>query len=242
MAQPSVSLIVPLGDGHNDTREANWEWLRARWEALRPGWEIIEGRCRADRWCKADAVRDAARWATGDVWVICDADLWVESWPTLKEAAQLATVHPWVVPCGNVYRLNATATTDIVSRDPDRPVEWPTLRSALDLGTRNANPYRLFPGGGIFALTPEAYDRAGGFDPRFIGWGGEDTSLGAALDTLVGPHHRLEASVWHLRHPKSKQADKIGRPSGVNERLNRRYLAANGDREAMQRLISDREV
>jgi hypothetical protein len=58
---------------------------------------------------------------------------------------------------------------------------------------------------------------------------------------MAGPHHRLEASVWHLRHPKSKQADKIGRPTGVNERLNRRYLAANGDREAMQRLI-DREV
>ena len=28
--------VVPLGDGHNDTRETNWEWLRARWEALRP--------------------------------------------------------------------------------------------------------------------------------------------------------------------------------------------------------------
>ena len=146
-----------------------------------------------------------------------------------------------MVPCGNVYRLNAPATADIVARDPDRPVEWPTARSSLDMGTRNNNPYRLFPGGGIFALTPDTYDMVGGFDPRFIGWGGEDTSLGAALDTMAGPHHRLEASVWHLRHPKSKQADKIGRPTGVNERLNRRYLAANGDREAMQRLI-DREV
>ena len=237
----SVSLVVPLGEGHNETREVHWEWLRARWEALRPEWEIIEGRCRADRWCKADAVADAARWATGDVWVICDADLWVESWPTLKEAAELATVHPWVVPCGNVYRLNSHATNELVAHDPDRQVTWPIARSALDLTTRNANPYRLFPGGGIFALTPEAYDRAGGFDPRFVGWGGEDTSLGAALDTLAGPHHRLDASVWHLRHPKSKQADKIGRPTGVNERLTRRYLAATVDREAMQRLI-DREV
>ena len=59
---------------------------------------------------------------------------------------------------------------------------------------------------------------------------------------LAGPHHRLEASVLHLRHPKSKRADMIGRPTGVNERLNRRYLAVNGDREAMRRLISDREV
>ena len=48
---------------------------------------------------------------------------------------------------------------------------------------------------------PDAYDQAGGFDPRFVGWGGEDTSLGAALTTLVGPPARLEASVWHLWHP-----------------------------------------
>ena len=90
-------------------------------------------------------------------------------------------------------------------------------------------------------VAADAYHQAGGFDPRFIGWGGEDTSLGAALSTLVGEPARLEASVWHLYHPMSKHVAKIGRMSDVNEHLNRRYLAANGDREAMQRLI-DREV
>ncbi len=233
-----VSLIVPLGEGHNETREANWEWLRARWEAIRPTWEIVEGRCRADRWCKAEAVADAARYADGDVWVISDADLWVESWPTLKDAALLAAGHGWSVPCGNVYRLNHPATAQIVERDPDdQGIDWPVANSSLA-----RRPYRLFPGGGILAVTPDAYDAAGGFDPRFVGWGGEDTSLGAALSTLVGEPARLEASVWHLYHPMSKQAAKIGRMSGPNDRLARRYLAADGDREAMQRLISDREV
>lgn len=238
----TVSLIVPLGDGHNDTRERNWEWLSARWEALRPDWEIVEGRAPADRWCKADAVAAAARKATGDVWVVCDADLWVESWPTLKEAAEVARTHTWCVPCGNVYRLNHEATNAVVATDPDSPVDWPTARSSLDLRLRNNNPYRLFPGGGIFACTPDVYELAGGFDPRFVGWGGEDTSLAAALITLVSPPVRLEASVWHLWHPRSKQAAKIGRPSGGNERLNRRYLHAEGDPEAMRQLISEREA
>lgn len=238
MGRPlTVSLIVPLGEGHNDTREIHWEWLRARWEASRPSWEVVEGRCPANRWCKATAVADAATRASGDVWVICDADLWVESWPDLKAAAALATEHPWVVPCGNVYRLSPATTETIVAQDPDTDVRWPVARDELALG-RNPNPYRLFPGGGIFALTPDAYHRAGGFDPRFVGWGGEDTSLGAALDTLAGPHHRLEASVWHLWH---RPASKIGRPSGPNEDLNRRYLHANGNPAAMQALI-DREV
>lgn len=235
----NVSLIVPLGDGHNDTRETNWEWLRARWEALRPSWEIVEGRCPADRWSKAHAVAQAVSQASGDVWVICDADLWVESWPTLKEAAELALVEPWVVPCGNVYRLNPEATRRITAADPDRPVDWPVYRSDLDLRGRNTNPYRMFPGGGIFALTPDAYRTAGGFDPRFVGWGGEDTSLACALNTLVGRPARLEASVWHLHHPKSKIAAQIGRPSGPNERLNRRYLRAEGDPAAMSALIKE---
>lgn len=235
----NVSLIVPLGDGHNDTRETNWEWLRARWEALRPEWQIVEGRCRADRWSKAVAVAAAAPHATGDVWVICDADLWVESWPTLKEAAELATTHPWVVPCGNVYRLNTEATRTITDRDPDRPTHWPVERSALAHAHKRHAFYRLFPGGGIFAITPDNYRRAGGFDPRFIGWGGEDLAFAAALNTMCGPPVRLDASVWHLEHPKSKQAEKIGRPSGVNERLCRRYLHAEGDPVAMSALIKE---
>lgn len=238
----NVSLLVPLGTGHNETRDLNWEWLRARWEALRPSWEIVEGFAPADRWCKAQAVADAASRATGDVWVICDADLWVESWPTLKEAAAVAATHTWVVPCGNVYRLAPDATRRIVAEDPDRPVDWPVARSELANGHKRNAFYRLFPGGGIFAITPEAYHRAGGFDPRFVGWGGEDLAFAAALNTLVGPPVRLEASVWHLYHQLSRQAAKIGRPSAPNDRLCRRYLHAEGDPAAVRSIISDREV
>lgn len=234
----NVSLIVPLGDGHNEQRETHWEWLRARWEALRPSWQIVEGRCRADRWSKATAVADAAKRATGDVWVICDADLWVESWPTLKEAALLAVMHPWVVPCGNVYRLNAVATADVVAVDPDREVHWPTERTQL-ANSRNTAFYRLFPGGGIFAITPDNYERCGGFDPRFVGWGGEDLSYAAAANTLVGEPVRLEASVWHLWH---RPASKLARMSGPNDRLCRQFIRAEGDMAAMRQLISDREV
>lgn len=230
-----VSLIVPVADGHNETRTRNWEWLSARWEALRPTWEIVEGHAPADRWCKATAVSDAITRATGDVWVISDADLWVESWPTLKDAALYAAEHGWCVPCGNVYRLNPIATNELVEHDPDdQTITWPTNNGSL-----YRRPYRLFPGGGIFATTPDAYHQAGGFDPRFVGWGGEDTSLACAYTTLVGPPARLEASVWHLYHPMSKQAAKIGRPSGVNERLNRRYLHAEGDHVAMTQLIEE---
>lgn len=234
-ARLTVSLLVPLGEGHNEQRETHWEWLRARWEALRPSWEVVEGRCRADRWCKATAVDNAARQANGDVWVICDADLWVESWPTLKEAAELARATAWVVPCGNVYRLDQQTTAGIVAHDPDRPVDWPTRNTVLA-----RVPYRLIPAGGIFAVTPDNYRASGGFDPRFIGYGGEDTSLACALNTLVGEPARLDASVWHLAHPLTGVA-KLGRPSGGNDRMARRYLRCEGDPIAMRELIDSRE-
>ena len=142
----------------------------ARWEALRPNGK--SSKAAADRWCKAEAVNDAARYATGDVWVICDADLWVESWPTLRDAA--GSHEPTAGP--------SPAATSTASTRPPPPTSSPTTRPAhrlarptpqIDTSLRNANPYRLFPGGGIFAVTPDAYDQAGGFDPRFVGWGGE---------------------------------------------------------------------
>ncbi len=84
--------------------------------------------------------------------------------------------------------------------------------------------------------TPDAYRTAGGFDPRFVGWGGEDLAFAAALRTIVGEPTRLEASVWHLHH---RLASKIGRMSNTNDRLCRRYLHAEGDTVAMSRLIEE---
>ena len=43
--------------------------------------------------------------------------------------------------------------------------------------------------------------RAGGVDPRYQGWGGEDLSFGWVLAVTVGRQQRLGAELIHLWHP-----------------------------------------
>ena len=239
MAQPSVSLIIRTRRrAQRHPRETNWEWLRARWKPSAPMGNhrrplprrpLVQSRsCQQRRPLRhRRRLGHLRRRPLGRIVA------------HLKEAAELATTHPGSSPSRQRHRLN-TDTTNHHRRQRPRPsVDWPTARSALDLTSRNANPYRLFPGG-IFALTPDTCDRAGGFDPGSSD-GAARTPHSGGRSTPRRPTPASRRPCGHLRHPKSKQADKIGRPTGVNERLNRRrYLAANGDREAMQRLISDR--
>jgi len=54
---------------------------------------------------------------------------------------------------------------------------------------------------GCFGLLPKwAFNKVGGFDERFEGWGLEDTELMRRLLTLVGFRSLRESTVWHLDH------------------------------------------
>jgi peptidoglycan/LPS O-acetylase OafA/YrhL len=54
-------------------------------------------------------------------------------------------------------------------------------------------------GGGSIAITREAFDRIGGMDESFIGWGGEDNEFWERAQTLrVWPYANLP--IWHLWH------------------------------------------
>ncbi len=44
---------------------------------------------------------------------------------------------------------------------------------------------------------------AGGFDERFIGWGGDDDAFVHALETLCGNYIKLGREVFHLWHPRT---------------------------------------
>lgn len=80
-----------------------------------------------------------------------------------------------------------------------------------------------------------AYHAAGGVDRRFEGWGGEDLAFGWALETLVGPAHRLDGILVHLWHPHP--APDL-RGSAESEELVARYAAARGVRRRMTAVIS----
>jgi predicted glycosyltransferase involved in capsule biosynthesis len=54
---------------------------------------------------------------------------------------------------------------------------------------------------GLLVLSREAWEKVGGYDEAFIGWGYEDNAFQASLDRRVGHFDRVDGFVVHLWHP-----------------------------------------
>lgn len=90
----------------------------------------------------------------------------------------------------------------------------------------------------VYAVRPSDWWVAGGQDERFDGWGAEDNAWTLTAETLIGVR-------WHIGIALSLYHDGSCRDLGSerwkpNSALLQRYIAVNGDREAMQALIAER--
>lgn len=183
----AVSVLVPYTQDRADL----WRWVKHRYAALHPDWEIVDVEC-VGTWCKGATLAQAADWASGDVFVIADADSYVDP-DTLRDAVDALDGHRWVVPHGDVYRLNERATRRLLECDPDEVYDH------RNGGVERA-VYRGPAGGGFVVCGRDVWDELP-MDSRFYGYGGEDIAWGMALETLVGPFHRVGGDLVHLWHP-----------------------------------------
>lgn len=61
--------------------------------------------------------------------------------------------------------------------------------------------------GGAFVIRSERYEKAGGMDERFLGWGGEDDAFGISLNLTGSKLLVLKAEpAFHLWHPRTESA------------------------------------
>lgn len=223
-----AGLIVPYcPDG--GARDAAWAWCRQRWQELHPELELIEAT--SDPWAKTTAVNQAVQSTRHDVVVVSDADLVVDA-RALDQAVQLARTG-WAVPHSMVYRLDAESSLAVIGGPLDVAVHDDWSPKYL---TRPA--YYGRAGGGIIAVARWAWDLVGGFDERFVAWGGEDVALGWALRALVGPGLRVNSSLWHLWHPQ--QSTYRDPRFQENMALQDRYRLAVGSPDRMRNLIAER--
>lgn len=216
-----VTVLIPwYGDCPYRTRAL--EWVVSRYGDRHPTWriEICEG---GDPWVKADAVMPAVERVRGGVIVVADADVWCDETDAAVDA--VAEGAGWAMPHAAVHRLSVDGSAAYMNGRPWRD---------FDLDQR---PYRGVLGGGIVVSTRKAFLTAP-LDPRFVGWGQEDTSWGCALTTLIGTRWRGNAPLIHLWHPPARR---IGRVKGSTAgwALYRRYVKASTDPEAMRALIGE---
>lgn len=178
-----------------------------------------EGTCPDGPWIKALAVQDAIDQTDDDVLVVADADVWCDGLP---EAIDRITSRPVVIPHGKVLRLTQRGTMQYMAGE-----RWPEV----------AEEHRGMAGGGIVILTRDTWDRVP-LDPRFAGWGQEDSSWATALTAITGKLCRFSHPLIHLWHPPQPR---LNRATGTaeNRALEARYLDCERDPVRMQALLDE---
>lgn len=248
-SDPQISLLVPFRDdgGH---RAHLWDWLRQYWETHLDSVEIIEGHYDGPIFSKSAAVNDAAKRARGRIFVVLDADAYMDcrglqACADAIDTAVRAGRRLWYMPYRELFRLNRETTEDLLKTDPTGPYEVPTPPPvSWRVSDDDSHSYGHRFGAMVQMMPREAFAMVGGFDEGMVGWGSEDISMLRALDTLYCQHEVAKGDVVHFWHerPGKDPASRFwhGQSFPANSRLAQRYALAVGEPEWMRNLVEGR--
>jgi hypothetical protein len=230
----TVSVLVPYRPV-DDQRERVFRWVLERWGATRDLFteqlDIVVGHLSPEGpWRKGLAYHEALGRATGDICIFTDADTWIPSLPAAVNLLISGEV-PWVRGCDEVKRLSQEATEAVLTEDVA-----PAKAYSMHGGHEPTYAHDA-AGAGTVVWRKDAETIP--IDPRFAGWGHEDSAWAKALATLLGPGATLDDSpCYHLWHePQDRQSRRRG--SDESWRLWRRYVKAEKDEDAMQALVEE---
>lgn len=173
-----VVLVPRRADGGQ--RDRVWRWLKPR---LPTAWPVVEGHHDdGGPFNRSAAInRAAAEAGAWDVAIVNDADCYVPH-AQLELAVRTESM---TVAFDEYCYLSQAGTEDVLAGGDLRPaVEF----SDSGLG---ASP---------FAITRDLWDRVGGFDEGFVGWGYEDNDF----EWRVGNVDRIPGPMFHLWHPPAE--------------------------------------
>jgi hypothetical protein len=223
----NVAVLIPHR-AIDDEREANLERTRKQWRRVfyeHVGWPVFACDSHPDSWSRSEAINNAAREAGDtDVYFIADNDILLGGWGQAAAAAAEAFLNDsYVVAFTHLHVLDWDETRRV--REGAAPDEQPRLETIS----------RIW--GGAFAVSGTLFERVGGFDERFVGYGAQDMAFLTSCSTLGGVKGRVAGHAYHLRH---LDPVKDHPHLTANYALGGRYARADGDVEAMQQLLAER--
>lgn len=198
--EPLVNFVIPFW-GEEPHRQCNLiyvkDFLQEHYSGY--GWKITMGRgARPNN--QSDA-RNSLVDADSDILVFLNADTVPDPAAVIDSMSHVLATKGWLLPYKRYYNLTEEGTKDFMENPPW--MEW-RPEDSYDYEYR-------FPGTDPVAQPPavcgcvivhrEAWNKVRGYDPRFVGWGGEDRAFVYALETLVEPEYRYPAAIYHLWHP-----------------------------------------
>ena len=205
-------------------RDRIWDYVRRWWERKVPEFAIVEGSSPDGPFSRAAALNDAYRRARPDFGIVLDAD--VVAYPDSVRAAVAVARRTGevVLPFEEYHALSPGYSRAVLAghASPDRRGRLTTRK------THESS---------IVVVPREAWERIGGFDERFVGWGQEDVAFAQAARVLVGLR-RVPGEVFHLYHGRTKERIRSAPTYAPNQARGRRYREAN-DPDAIRALLAE---
>lgn len=220
-----MKIGVSLGWRPEKGRIAAHDFCTAWWHKVLPEAEVFDTDTDHDRYNRGAARNAGVREAESkgcDVVILADADTIFEPVPDWVEIAKTALADGQVhMPHLRCHSLSKRASRHLI--------ETGVPPTSLEGGWESP--------GACYVLAPSTHWKCGGFDERFVGWGGEDDQYVSAATCLVGlVHHDYVAlSLWH-----PAWRDKGSPRVRANLALAQHYLDAVEDPAAMRALIAER--
>ena len=229
----NISVLIPY-EPDNGSRDKAFKWVLNFYNINMPEAEICIGKSNSELFSRSQAINDAAKKATRSIYLIVDADLILDP-KIVCESKELLKKHAWIIPFNSINYLTESSTKTIFSNVP----KWP-ITSEVKF-ERIKKPTKQTPCvGGVNIVSRKNFERVGGFDERFIGWGGEDRAFMSAMNTLCGQYYRINSEIFHLWHPY------IGPKRNPNYKNNSilrdRYLNNTGNIKEITKLINERNA
>lgn len=166
--------------------------------------------------------------ADDDVLVFHDADLIAPQVSLVTAVALIAegVVHTQVLPYTRYVPFTKHGTRQYLDGTPPEQCE--------DGGVGLAST------GGVQVIRARDFRAVQGFEPRFCGWGWEDTAFRNTVDALLAPTIRLSGTLYHLFHPSAVDPGSPDYQAGYE--LAVRYDEAAANPDAIRALIAERDA
>lgn len=148
---------------------------------------------------KSWAINVGYKYAKGEVLVIGDGDLVMETAELLKAMEACLRNYDAVNPYGHLIDLSRSATESCKKEinSFSHLVDF-----ALDKDRKGAGEYLCFSGG-IVIFKRLFFEKIAGFDERFEGWGGEDDAIDIKIKSMTSAYKQFdEHTAFHLWHPR----------------------------------------
>lgn len=191
-----LSILMPWRDIGDTWRNQAFQWITSRYRWMLPDAELILGSDTQPVFNISEARNNAFLKSTGDVLLFADTDTYIPIEQIEAGISLLQQDAAWVIPYGTLryYNLTRRQTSYILKFPHTRPLPEPSDPEHWD--------HKITSWSGLVMLNRDAYERVGGFDEGFVGWGGEDNAFQIALDLTVGPLQRAEGYALHFWHPR----------------------------------------